>query len=59
MQIAVRFQSKMIRVTRDKSGAIVDGSAETVVDVTDIWTYAKDADIRDPNWKLISTEAGH
>ncbi len=59
MQLAVRFQSKMIRATRDKSGAIVDGSADTVVDVTDIWTFAKEASTRDPNWKLVATEAGH
>ncbi len=59
MQISVRFQSKMIRVTRDKSGTTIDGSADTVVDVTDIWTFAKEANARDPNWKLVSTEAGH
>ena len=59
MQIAVRFQSKMIRVTRDKAGVVVDGSADTVVDVTDIWTFAKEASARDPNWKLVATEAGY
>jgi predicted lipid-binding transport protein (Tim44 family) len=59
MQIAVRFQSKMISVTRDKNGAVVDGSPDTVTDVTDIWTFAKDAGARDPNWYVIATEAGH
>jgi predicted lipid-binding transport protein (Tim44 family) len=59
MQIAVRFQSKMISVTRDKNGVVVDGSPDTVTDVTDIWTFARDATAKDPNWKVIATEAGH
>ncbi len=59
MQLGVRFHSKMISVTRDKSGHVVDGSPETVADVTDVWTFAREAGARDPNWKLVTTEAGH
>ncbi len=59
MQIAVRFQSKMISVIRNKEGIVVDGSPDTVTDVTDIWTFARDAASKDPNWRVIATEAGH
>ena len=54
-QLTVRFVSQMISVTRDKSGAIVDGNAEKVTDITDVWTFARDIASRDPNWKLVGT----
>ena len=54
-QLTVRFVSQMITVTRDKAGAIVDGSADTVADITDVWTFARDITSRDPNWKLVGT----
>jgi predicted lipid-binding transport protein (Tim44 family) len=57
-QITVRFISKLISVTRDRSGAVIDGSPDKVTEVTDVWTFARDVSSRDPNWKLIATEAG-
>jgi predicted lipid-binding transport protein (Tim44 family) len=54
-QLTVRFVSQMITVTRDKAGVIVDGSADTVADITDVWTFARDITSRDPNWKLVGT----
>jgi predicted lipid-binding transport protein (Tim44 family) len=58
-QVTLRFVSQMITVTRDKTGAVVDGSPDKVADVTDIWTFARDTASRDPNWKLVGTESGH
>ena len=57
-QITLRFVSQLISVTRDKSGAVIEGSPDKVTDVTDVWTFARDISSRDPNWKLIATEAG-
>lgn len=57
-QVVVRFLSKLITATRDASGAVIDGSADTVVDVTDVWTFARTLGSRDPNWLLVATEAG-
>jgi predicted lipid-binding transport protein (Tim44 family) len=57
-QITIRFVSKLITATRDKSGAVIEGNAEKVTDVTDVWTFARDVSSRDPNWKVIATEAG-
>jgi predicted lipid-binding transport protein (Tim44 family) len=57
-QVTVRFLSKLISVTRDKDGKVVDGNAEKVTEVTDIWTFAREVGSRDPNWKLVATEAG-
>ncbi|MEI8153364.1 MAG: Tim44/TimA family putative adaptor protein [Hyphomicrobiales bacterium] len=57
-QVTVRFRSQLISVTRAKDGAVIDGNAEKVTDVTDVWTFARDVSSRDPNWKLVATEAG-
>ena len=57
-QVTVRFQSQLVSVTRDKSGAVIDGNPDAVTDVTDVWTFARDVSSRDPNWKLVATEAG-
>jgi predicted lipid-binding transport protein (Tim44 family) len=57
-QITVRFRSQLISVTRAKDGAVIDGNPDKVTDVTDVWTFARDTTSRDPNWKLVATEAG-
>ncbi len=57
-QITVRFVSKLVSATHDRSGTVVDGNAEKVTDVTDIWTFARDVSSRDPNWKVVATESG-
>ena len=57
-QVTVRFRSQLISVTRDKSGNVIDGNPDKVTDVTDVWTFARDVSSRDPNWKLVATEAG-
>ncbi|MGA7973441.1 MAG: Tim44/TimA family putative adaptor protein, partial [Pseudolabrys sp.] len=57
-QVTMHFVSKLITATRDKEGKVIDGNAEKVADVTDSWTFARDVTSRDPNWKLVATEAG-
>lgn len=56
--LTVKFQSKLITATRDRAGAVIDGSADKVVDMIDIWTFARDVTARDPNWRLVATETG-
>jgi len=55
-QVAVLFAVKLITATRDKTGEIIEGSADKIVDVNDLWSFARDVGSRDPNWKLIATE---
>ena len=57
-QLTVRFVSKLISVTRGRTGNVIDGNAEKVTDVTDVWTFAREVSFRDPNWKVVATEAG-
>ena len=56
-QVTVKIVSQLISATFDKAGAVVEGDQESVADVTDIWTFARDARSRDPNWKLVATES--
>jgi predicted lipid-binding transport protein (Tim44 family) len=58
-QIAVRFGAKLISVTRDKSGAVIEGRADAPGDHLDIWTFSRDARSKDPNWRLSATETVH
>jgi len=57
-QVTVRFVSQLVSVTRDRSGTVIEGAPDKVTDVTDVWTFARDVSSRDPNWKLVATEAG-
>jgi len=54
-EVTVRFVSELISVTRDAAGAVIDGAAGVVREVTDVWTFARDTRSSDPNWKLVST----
>lgn len=58
-EITLRFSAQMINATRDLDGAVIDGSADKVVEVNDTWSFARDVSSRDPNWKLVSTGGGH
>ena len=55
--ITMRIVSQMISATYDKADVLVDGDAEQVSEVSDLWTFARDSLSRDPNWKLVATES--
>lgn len=55
--ITVNVVSQLVTSTVDNDGNVVDGDAEAVVEVKDVWTFARDIRDRDPNWKLVATEA--
>jgi predicted lipid-binding transport protein (Tim44 family) len=55
--ITLRIISQLISATYDKDGKLIEGDADTVAEVNDLWTFARDTRSRDPNWKLIATES--
>lgn len=55
--ITLRIISQLISATLDKDGEVIDGDLVEVADVNDVWTFARDTRSRDPNWRLIATEA--
>ncbi len=56
-QVTVKLQSQLISATKDSEGHIIEGDPNEICEVTDIWTFARDVTSRDPNWKLVATEA--
>ena len=55
--VTLRIVSQLISATLKPNGEVVDGDPETVAEVRDIWTFARDTRSRDPNWKLVETES--
>ncbi|MDB5523503.1 MAG: Import inner rane translocase subunit Tim44 [Rhizobium sp.] len=55
--ITMKIVSQLISATYNSAGEIIDGNAETVGEVKDQWTFARDTRSRDPNWKLVSTQS--
>lgn len=55
--VTVRVHCQFITVTRDRAGAVIDGDPARIVEVVDVWTFSRDTTSRDPNWKLVATEA--
>lgn len=56
-QVTVKFVSELISATRDRAGAVISGDAKKIKEVVDIWTFAREVASRDPNWRLIATQA--
>ncbi len=57
--VTIKFVSEMVSVTRDAEGDVVEGDPKKVREVTDIWTFARDIGSKNPNWKLVATEAAN
>ena len=55
--ISIKFISELISATRDKAGTVLAGDPKKIKEVIDIWTFARDVSSRDPNWKLVATQA--
>ncbi len=55
--VTLRIVSQLISATLGPKGEVVDGDPETVAEVRDVWTFARDTRSRDPNWKLVETES--
>ena len=53
--VTVKFVTEQINVTRDAGGAVVDGDAQQISAVTDVWTFSRNTRSRDPNWLLVAT----
>lgn len=59
LRITVRFVAKLITVRRNRAGEIIEGHPDEPTEIVDLWTFARNADSRDPNWKLVATESGN
>jgi predicted lipid-binding transport protein (Tim44 family) len=56
-QISIRFVSDLITATMDDEGTVIDGNPTEIQEITDVWTFERPTGSKDPNWRLIATEA--
>jgi len=42
-----------------KAGEVISGDPKRIKEVTDIWTFAREVASRNPNWRLIATQAAN
>lgn len=56
-RLTIHFVAQLVSATRNKDGNVVDGSAEQLTETSDHWTFARDVNNSDPNWKLVENEA--
>ena len=55
--VTIKFISEQVNVVRDEDDNVISGDANTVVEVTDFWTFSRDTTSRDPNWSLVATRS--
>ena len=58
-QVTVKFVSELISAVRNQAGEVLSGDPKKIKEVTDVWTFARDTTARDPNWRLVATQAAH
>ncbi len=56
-QISIKFVSDLITATLDEEGRVIDGDPSEIQEITDVWTFERPISSRDPNWRLVATEA--
>lgn len=56
-RVTVRFAAKVISVTHNAAGDVVDGDPAKLADLVDVWTFAREVANPDPNWRLVETRA--
>ena len=55
--LTVKILSEQINATKGEQGEVVDGNPDLVLEVADIWTFAKEIESPDPNWRLVATRS--
>ena len=55
IRISVLFETEQIKVLKDKNDKIIDGDQNNSILVKDIWTFEKEIQSKDLNWKLVET----
>ena len=56
---AASAQTLTITSPEFKAGGVIPGDPKRIKEVTDIWTFAREVASRNPNWRLIATQAAN
>jgi predicted lipid-binding transport protein (Tim44 family) len=57
MRITVVFESELVMATYNPAGTLISGDPVHVTTSSDLWTFIRNRDSRNPGWKLAVTEA--
>tara|TARA_B100001248_G_scaffold259490_1_gene245627 strand:- start:649 stop:1284 length:636 start_codon:yes stop_codon:yes gene_type:complete len=55
IRISVLFESEQVKVLKDKKGKIIDGDQKKSIIVKDLWTFEREIQTNNLNWKLVET----
>ena len=55
IRISVLFESEQVKVLKDKEGNIIDGDQKKSIIVKDLWTFEREIQTNNLNWKLVET----
>lgn len=55
-EVTVQFDAEIVAVTRDATGAIVDGNPDASVETHDVWTFSRHVASPDPVWLVVGTD---
>ena len=55
LRVSVLFETEQIKVLKDKKGKIIDGDQRDTILVKDLWTFEKQIQSENLNWKLVET----
>ena len=54
--VTMQFVSELISATFAKSGEVIEGDPMQIREITDVWTFERDINSKNPNWKLAATQ---
>ena len=55
LRLSVLFETEQIKVLEDNKGKVIDGDPKKSILVKDLWTFEKEINSKDMNWKLVET----
>lgn len=54
-EITMRFTAELTSVVRNKAGVVVEGRENEVKRQRDVWSFARQMGVDDPNWQVVAT----
>ena len=54
-KVTVNFVSEIITCVKDKNNQVIEGNADTIKTVNDVWKFSKNMWSQDPTWYLVET----
>ena len=55
-KVTVNFVSEIITCVKDKNNQLIEGNADTIKTVNDVWKFSKNMWSSNPNWYLVETQ---